>query len=86
MIRTTNTISKGADFDIDEHQVPSVAYVVYFDSEYNVIQYATIHAETVYPLNLIDSIRTFRPDMSIGCNVTFSYPTNTLTTTSVIYF
>lgn len=86
MINTSRTICRGADLDIDEHQAPSVAYVVYFDREYKVIQEVTIHSETVYPLSLIDAIRTFRPDMSIGCNVTFSYPTKIETIMSVIYF
>ena len=84
--RNNRVIMRGVDFDIDNRQAPSVAYVVYFNGEYDVVQEATIHAETVYPLSLIDSIRMFRPDTSIGCNVTFTYPTNITTTTSVIYF
>lgn len=79
-------LPKGADNDIDKNNTPVKAYVVYWDAHKNIISQPTIHAETVYPLSLIDSIRAFRPEFAKGCNVDFEYADGTLSVTNVIKF
>lgn len=77
---------RGADLDIDMSQLPRVADIVYFDASYNTILETAIHADNVFPMSLIDGIRMFRPENSIGCNVTFTYSSNISTALSTIYF
>lgn len=84
--RKTTIIMRGADLDIDMSQLPTVAYVVYFNTDYETILETTIHADNVAPMSLITAINMFRPDNSVGCNVTFTYSSNITTVTSTIYF
>lgn len=78
--------NRGADNDIDKDNAPTKAHVVYWTNDFTIINQVTIHAETVYPLSLIDSIRAFRPEFAKGCNVNFEYADGTLSVTNVIKF
>jgi hypothetical protein len=81
-----NTVHTGTDLDIDLPAGLDKAYVVYWGIEHEVIKRVTMHAETLYPLNLIQSIFTFKPDMAIGANVTFEYVDGTMTPVTVFRF
>lgn len=82
----TNTIHIGSDLDIDFPAGLSKAYVVYWGIEHEIIKQATMYAETLYPLNLVQSIFTFKPEMAIGANVTFEYVDGTVTDITVFRF
>lgn len=49
------------------------AYIVYWDLNYDVISQPIIHAETVYPIGLIQSIKVFAPANAVGCNFLIEY-------------
>ena len=49
------------------------AYIVYWDSNYNVISQPIMHAETVYPIGLIQAIKVFAPVNAVGCNFQIEY-------------
>ena len=66
--------------------MPSVAYIVYWDNNYNVIQNATMYAETLYPIPLTKAIRVFKPEFAAGANVTFTSIDGNLTDTVVFKF
>ncbi len=75
---------KGSDFDIDFS--PAVAYILYWDNNYNVISQCTMHQETLYPIPLIQAIQTFKPEFAKGANVNFSTVTGELTDVIVFKF
>lgn len=80
--------ANGADWDIDDrnHNVPVKAYVVYSDSERNVLQECTIHAETVYPLSLMNAITGFRPEFTTAAVINFEYVDGTISVTNYLKF
>lgn len=80
--------STGADWDIDchSHNIPVKAYVVYSDSESNVLQECTIYAETVYPLSLMGAISGFRPEFTTAATITFEYVDGTISCTNYLKF
>ena len=49
------------------------AYIVYWDLNYNVISQPVMHAETVYPIGLIQAIKVFAPANAVGCNFIVEY-------------
>ena len=49
------------------------AYIVYWDSNHNVVSQPIMHAETVYPIGLIQAIKTFAPVNAVGCNFLIEY-------------
>ena len=49
------------------------AYIVYWDLNYNVISQPVMHAETVYPIGLIQAIKVFAPANAVGCNFSIEY-------------
>ena len=59
----------GTDFDIEF--APKVAYVVYWDNNYNVIRDTVMYAETLYPIPLTRAIEIFKPEFATGANVNF---------------
>ena len=71
----------GEDFDIEF--APSVAYIVYWDHNHNVIQDTVMYAETLYPIPLTRAIRIFKPEFAIGANVNFESVDGKLTDTIV---
>lgn len=75
---------KGSDFDLEF--TPSVAYVVYWDNNYNVIQDVTMYAETLYPISLTRAIEIFKPEFAAGANVNFESVDGKLTDTVVFKF
>lgn len=77
---------KGSDWDIDVHNIPDKAFVVYWDSEHRTIDNCVIYAETVAPLSLIEAIKAFRPEFAKGANITFQYISGTLSITNVMRF
>ena len=78
--------NQGADNDIDKDNTPIKAHVVYWTSDFTIINQVTIHAETVYPLSLVTAITSFRPENASGCNVNFEYFDGTLSITNVFQF
>ena len=59
----------GTDFDIEF--APKVAYVMYWDYNYNVIQDTVMYAETLYPIPLTRAIEIFKPEFATRANVNF---------------
>lgn len=49
------------------------AYIVYWDSNYNVISQPVMYAETMYPIGLIQAIKVFAPANAAGCDFTIEY-------------
>lgn len=80
--------ASGADWDVDccSHNIPVKAYVVYSDSERNVLQECTIHAETVYPLSLMNAISGFRPEFATAAVINFEYIDGTTSVTNYLKF
>lgn len=76
-------IKIGSDWDIDS---PNKVFVVYWDCEYRVIKQSVIHAETVWPLTLVEAIIAFRPEFARGANVNFQFVDGTSSITNVIEF
>ena len=74
----------GVDFDIEF--APSVAYVVYWDNNHNVIQDTTMYAETLYPIPLTRAIGIFKPEFAAGANVNFQSVDGRFTDTIVFKF
>ena len=75
---------KGSDFDLEF--TPSVAYVVYWDNNYNVIQDVIMYAETLYPISLTRAIEIFKPEFAAGANVNFESVDGKFTDTIVFKF
>ena len=76
----------GADNDIDKDSNPVKAHVVYWTTDFTIINQVTIHAETVYPLSLVTAITSFRPENARGCNVNFEYFDGRMSITNVFTF
>lgn len=49
------------------------AYLVYWDKNRDVISQPIMHAETVYPIGLIQAIKVFAPANAVGCNFVIEY-------------
>ena len=49
------------------------AYIIYWDTNYNVVSQPVMHAETVYPIGLIQAVKAFAPVNAVGCNLTIEY-------------
>lgn len=80
--------ANGVDWDIDNcsRNIPVKAYVVYSDSKRDVLQQCVIHAETVYPLSLMNAISGFRPEFTKVAVVNFEYADGTLGVTNYLEF
>ena len=80
--------ANGADWDIDRRSrnIPVKAYVVYSDSKRNVLQECIIHAETVYPLSLMNAISGFRPEFTTAAVINFEYADGTVGVTNYLKF
>ena len=76
-------IKIGTDWDIDS---PDKAFVVYWDCEHRVIKKCTVHAETVWPLTLVEAIIVFRPEFAKGANMNFQFIDGTTSVTNVMEF
>ena len=72
------------DWDIPEGL--DKAYVTYWSFNHEVISEVTMYAETLYPINLVQAIFTFKPEMAKGANVQFEYVDGTLTDLTVFKF
>ena len=76
-------IKIGTDWDIDS---PDKAYIVYWDCEYRAICERVVHAETVWPLTLVEAIIAFRPEFARGANINFQFIDGTFSATNVMEF
>ncbi len=74
----------GIDSDIEF--APSVAYVLYWDNNHNVIKDTIMYAETLYPISLTRAIEVFKPEFAAGANVNFESVDGKLTDTVVFKF
>ena len=76
-------IKIGTDWDINS---PIKAYVVYWNCEHRVICERIVHAETVWPLTLVEAIIAFRPEFARGVNINFQFIDGTFSATNVMEF
>lgn len=80
-----NHIKLRADHDL--YSDPAyAAYIIYWDYKHRVILEQTMHAETLYPLNIIEAIKVFAPNGAAGANVDFQLVDGNFTNTLVIEF
>lgn len=69
-----------------ENFAPVKAFVVYFDSDREVISEVTMHAETLWPISLTRAIKIFKPELASGAIVNFESITGELSETVVYRF
>lgn len=71
---------------MEEKFAPTKAYIVYWDGQLEIIEQATMCAETLWPIPLTRAIKIFRPEFAAGANVIFEDITGELSETVIFKF
>lgn len=71
---------------MEEKFAPTVAYIVYWDNQKEVIKQTTMYAETLWPIPLTRAIKIFRPEFAAGANVIFENVIGDLSETVIYRF